>query len=92
MLLGRKAGFDGRVVRIQRRETPGSDPDVADRSLARQAQTQLEAIRAYAEFVRQHPDMPEFHLRHCLGSALAECAQLEETLKHSLARAVTHQS
>ena len=48
MLLGRKAGFDGLALRGQRREAPGSEPDVADCSLARQAQAQLEAIRGVA--------------------------------------------
>ncbi len=49
-------------------------------TLADRAQAQIEAIRCYAEFVRQHPDMPSYHRERCLESALRECRRLERTI------------
>ncbi len=53
------------------------------RPLADQAQAQIDAIRSYAEFLRQHPDMPSYHRERCLESALRECRRLERTLSRA---------
>ncbi len=67
-----------RSLRLASRDAVGSAQPAAD-----QARAQIDAIRSYAEFVRQHPDMPTYHRERCLDSALRECRRLERTIARS---------
>ncbi len=75
------SGLVSRLARLLVR--PARVSEQAAAPLADRVLAQIEAIRSYAEFLRQHPDMPSYHRERCLASALRECRRLEQTIARS---------